>query len=58
LQEADKVSQNKWKQKFDKVKTAGEEFDKRKEEEEKKALEVFNEDSVGPDHFKILAKLG
>jgi len=40
------------------VKTAGEEFDKRKEEEEKKALEVFNEDSVGPDHFKILAKLG
>jgi serine/threonine protein kinase len=40
------------------VKTAGEEFDKRKEEEDKKALEVFNEDSVGPDHFKILAKLG
>lgn len=48
-----------WKQKFIRIWMAGDEFDKkRKEEEEKMALEGYEEDSVGPEHFRIGAKLG
>lgn len=35
---------------------AGEEFDKKKEEEAK--FEGWEEDSVGPDNFRVLSKLG
>jgi hypothetical protein len=37
---------------------AGDELDKKRKEEEEKALEGFEEDCVGPEHFRIGAKLG
>jgi len=47
-----------WKQKFIKLWVAGEKFDKIREEEEKKRFEGWEEDCVGPEHFKIMSKLG
>lgn len=42
-----------------KLQLAGEEFDKKKEEEGKKgAFDGWEEDSVGPDNFRVLSKLG
>ena len=35
---------------------AGEKLDKKKEEEAK--MQGFEEDSVGPDNFRVLSKLG
>lgn len=47
-----------WKQKFIKLWEAGDKFDKLKEEEERKRFEGWEEDQVGPEHFKIMSKLG
>ena len=33
-------------------------MDKLKEAEQKKELEGYEEESVGPDHFQVIAKLG
>jgi len=47
-----------WKQKFVKLWEEGDKHDLRREEEEKNALEGWEEDEVGPEHFRIGAKLG
>lgn len=47
-----------WKQKFIRIRQWGDEFDKKMKEEEEKALEGYEEESVGPEHFRIGAKLG
>lgn len=54
----DKNSNKMWKQKFIRIWMAGDELDKKRKEEEEKALEGYEEDSVGPEHFRIGAKLG
>lgn len=54
----DKNSNKMWKQKFIRIRQWGDEFDKKMKEEEEKALEGYEEDSVGPEHFRIGAKLG
>ena len=46
-----------WKQKFIKLRVAGD--DKKKEEEEKMHVDGWEEaDEVGPNDFKIISKLG
>lgn len=45
-----------WKQKFLKLQIAGDKHDKQKEEAAK--MEGWEEDSVGPDNFRVLSKLG
>lgn len=47
-----------WKNKFVKIWQEGDKNDKRREEEEKNAFAGWEEDSVGPEHFRIGAKLG
>jgi serine/threonine protein kinase len=47
-----------WKQKFVKIWQEGDKYDKKQEEEERKKLEGFEEEEVGPEHFRIGAKLG
>jgi hypothetical protein len=47
-----------WKKKFVKIWQEGDKNDKRREEEEKNAFAGWEEDSVGPEHFRIGAKLG
>lgn len=57
-EEPKKVDKMRWKQKFIKVWFEGDKYDVQKEEEEKKKAEGWEEDEVGPEHFKIGAKLG
>lgn len=47
-----------WKQKFVKLWEEGDKLEKQKEEELKQLTEGWEEDSVGPEHFRIGAKLG
>ena len=47
-----------WKEKFLHIQELGDKADQKKEAEEKKMLEGFEEDTVGPDNFRVTAKLG
>ena len=57
-QNDDKAANMRWKQKFVKLWLAGDKLDKQREEEQKRQLEGWEEDNVGPENFRIGAKLG
>jgi len=57
-EEQDRGANMRWKKKFVKLWQDGDKMDQKRSVEEQNRLEGWEEDEVGPEHFKIGAKLG